>query len=328
MSANLPPEYYVAEKVFRAAKTTEEKIRAIEEMIRVTPHHKGTDRVLGKLRQRIKKLKEQAEKKAGPVRRGFLYGVKKEGAAQVMLAGLPNSGKSALLDALTNAQSEVAPWPFTTRMPQPGMMTFENIQVQMVDLPPLGDEASASWLPNVLFGADGYCLVVDVTDEPALAVEMIREELARRKIALRPRGDVTPPEEGWRKKYTLVVGTKVDEPGGAEGYRTLEAACGETFITAACSILEPETLEGVRRAFFDALAIMRVYTKAPGKTPDLESPFILEVGATVLDAAAAVHKDFANQLKAARLWGSGKFDGQQVQRDYVLHDGDILELRL
>ena len=328
MSANLPPEYYVAEKVFRAAKTTEEKIRAIEEMIRATPHHKGTDRVLGKLRQRIKKLKEQAEKKAGPVRRGFLYGVKKEGAAQVMLTGLPNSGKSALLDALTNAQSEVAPWPFTTRMPQPGMMTFENIQVQMVDLPPLGDEASVSWLSNVLFGADGYCLVVDVTDEPALAVEMIREELARWKIALRPRGDVTPPEEGWRKKHALVVGTKVDEPGGAEGYRTLEAACGETFITAASSILEPETLQGVRRAFFDALAIMRVYTKAPGKKPDMESPFILEVGATVLDAAAAVHKDFANQLKAARLWGSGKFDGQQVQRDYVLHDGDIIELRL
>ncbi|MDA2916835.1 TGS domain-containing protein [Nitrospinae bacterium AH_259_B05_G02_I21] len=328
MSANLPPEYYEAEKIFRAAKTTEDKIRAIEEMIRVTPRHKGTDKILGKLRQRIKKLKEQAEKKAGPVRRGFLYGVKKEGAAQVMLVGLPNSGKSALLDTLTNAQAQVAPWPFTTRMPQPGMMTFENIQVQMVDLPPLGDEASASWLPNVLFGPDGYCIAVDTTDEPTLAADMIREELARWKIALRPRGDLTPPEEGWRKKHTLVVGTKVDEPGGAEGFRALEAACGDTYHTVPCSIGDAALLEGFRQALFEALAIMRIYTKSPGKKPDMESPFILEVGSTVLDAAAAVHKDFAESLKAARLWGSGKFDGQQVQRDYVLHDGDILELRL
>jgi ribosome-interacting GTPase 1 len=157
---------------------------------------------------------------------------------------------------------------------------------------------------------------------------MIREELARWKIALRPRGDFTLPEEGWRKKHTLVVGTKVDEPGGAEGYRALEAACEDTYHTVPCSIGDAALLEGFRRALFEALAIMRIYTKSPGKKPDMESPFILEVGSTVLDAAAAVHKDFAESLKAARLWGSGKFDGQQVQRDYVLHDGDILELRL
>ncbi|MFQ6672715.1 MAG: GTPase, partial [Candidatus Tectimicrobiota bacterium] len=302
MPANLPPAYYEAEKVFRAAKTTEEKIRALETMIQVTPHHKGTDKVLGKLRQRIKKLKEQAEKKAGAARRGFLYGVKKEGAAQVMLVGLPNSGKSALLDALTNADCQVAPWPFTTRAPQPGMMTFENIQIQMVDLPPLGDEASASWLPNVLFGADGYCVVVDASDEPALAVEVIRDELARWKIGLRPRADFAPPEEGWRKKHALLVATKVDEPGGTEGYGALGAAWGEIYHTVPCAIRDPALLEGFRRALFEALAIMRVYTKAPGKKPDPESPFILEVGATVLDAAAAVHKDFADRLKAARVW--------------------------
>ena len=328
MPANLPPEYYEAEKVFRAAKTSEEKIRALEEMVRVTPHHKGTDKLLGKLRQRIKKLKDQAEKKGGTARRGFLYGVDKEGAAQVMLVGLPNSGKSALLDSMTNAEPQVAPWPFTTRMPQPGMMSFENIQIQLVDLPPLGDEASASWLSNVLFGSDGYCLVVDATDEPVLAVEMIHEELARWKIATRQRGDFLPPEEGRRKKHTLVVGAKVDEPGGLEGFRELEAALGSEYHMVAYSVLEPERHDEFRRALFETLAIMRIYTRAPGKKPDLKSPFILDVGSTVLEAAAAVHKDFAHGLKAARLWGSGKFEGQQVQRDYVLHDGDVIELRL
>lgn len=328
MSANLPPEYYEAEKVFRAAKTSEEKIRALEEMIRVTPHHKGTDKILGKLRQRIKKLKEQLEKKSGTARRGFLYGVKKEGAAQVMLVGLPNSGKSALLDALTNAEPQVAPWPFTTRAPQPGMMFFENIQIQLVDLPPLGDEASVSWLPNVLFGAEGYCLVVDSTDEPVLAVQMIKEELARWKISTRPRSDFTPAEEGWRKKHALVVGTKVDMPEGEEGFRALEASMGQTYHTVPFSIENPDSQDRFRRTLFEALAIMRVYTKAPGKKPDFKSPFILEVGSTILDAASAVHKDFASGLKAARVWGSGKFEGQQVQRDYVLHDGDVIELRL
>jgi ribosome-interacting GTPase 1 len=328
MSANLPPEYYQAEKVFRGAKTSEEKIRALEEMIRVTPHHKGTDKILGKLRQRIKKLKDQADKKSGTARRGFLYGVDKEGAAQVMLVGLPNSGKSALLDVLTNAAPQVAPWPFTTRAPQPGMMAYENVQIQLVDLPPLGDEASVSWLPNVLFGADGYCLVVDSTDEPALAAQMVTEDLARWKIALRHRLDFSPPEEGWRKKNCLVVATKVDEPGGDEGFREIKTSLGETYHTLAFSIKEQALMEGFRRSLFETLGIMRIYTKAPGKKPDLGSPFILEAGSTVLDAAAAVHKDFAEGLKVARVWGSGKFEGQQVQRDHVLHDGDIIELRL
>lgn len=328
MPANLPPEYYEAEKVLRAAKTNEEKVRALEEMVRVTPHHKGTDKLLGKLRQRIKKLKEQTEKKAGGTRRGFLYGVTREGAAQVMLVGLPNSGKSALLDSLTNAGPQVAPWPFTTRFPQPGMMTFENIQIQLVDLPPMGDEASVSWLPNVLFGSDGYCIVLDAADEPALAFQMVQEELARWKIALRARGDLSPPGEGWRKKHTLLAVTKVDAPGGGEGYSELESSLGNSYHIVPFSAHDKELQEGFRRALFETLAIMRIYTRAPGKKPDLGSPFILDVGSTILDAAAAVHKDFASGLKFARVWGSGKFEGQQVQRDYVLHDGDIIELRI
>jgi hypothetical protein len=328
MPANLPPEYFEAEERFRAAKSPAEKILALEEMIRVTPRHKGTEKLLGRLRQRIKKLKEQAERRPAAARKGFPYAVKKEGAAQVMLVGLANSGKSSLLDVLTNAEPQIAPWPFTTRRPQPGMMAFENIQIQLVDLPALGDEASASWLPNLLFGADGYCLVVDGTDEPALAVEMIREELSRWKIALRARGDRSPPEEGWRKKHALVAVTKVDEPAGGEGFHQVEETFGQTYPTVPFSTRDPALQEGFRRALFEALGIMRIYTKAPGKKPDLESPFILKEGSTVLDAAAAIHKDFAEGLKYARLWGSGRFQGQQVQRDYVLRDGDIIELRL
>ncbi len=73
---------------------------------------------------------------------------------------------------------------------------------------------------------------------------------------------------------------------------------------------------------------MRVYTKEPGKEPDMGTPFTLSLGSTVLDLARAVHKDFTTGLKYASVWGSSKFPGQRVQRDFVLMDKDVVELHM
>jgi len=85
-------------------------------------------------------------------------------------------------------------------------------------------------------------------------------------------------------------------------------------------------LDAVRAHLFRALDKIRVYTKEPGKKPDLAAPFVLAQGATILDLARTVHKEVAERLKFARIWGSAKFDGQQVEREHVLIDGDVVEL--
>ncbi|MGC9359323.1 MAG: TGS domain-containing protein [Anaerolineae bacterium] len=79
---------------------------------------------------------------------------------------------------------------------------------------------------------------------------------------------------------------------------------------------------------FERLGVIRVYSKAPGRPPDLDAPFTLEEGSTVADLAAKVHRDFYDQLKSARIWGKGVHDGQMVSRDHVLADGDIVELHV
>ena len=130
MPANLTPQYLEAELKFKQAKTTPDKIKALEVMMAVIPKHKGTERLRGQLKSRMAKLKEELQKRPTVGRAEQVYNIKREGAAQVVLLGLPNSGKSSLLSRITNASSEVADYPFTTQKPVPGMMKFENLQIQ------------------------------------------------------------------------------------------------------------------------------------------------------------------------------------------------------
>src|SRR5512139_3814525 len=126
MPANLTPQYLEAELKFKQAKTTSEKIHALEVMMAIIPKHKGTEKLRGQLKGRMAKLKEELQHRPTLGKSEFVYSVKREGAGQVVLLGLPNSGKSNLLTQLTHALSEVADYPFTTKKPIPGMMEFEN----------------------------------------------------------------------------------------------------------------------------------------------------------------------------------------------------------
>ncbi len=326
MPANLPPQYFDAEKNFRQAKNPAEKIAALEEMLAIMPKHKGTDHLRAELRARIAKLTQLAAKKSGTRRASMV--IEREGAAQIVVIGLPNAGKSQLVASITNASPAVAGYPFTTHSATPGMMEFENIKIQLIDTPPLVPQAIDFWLPPLLRRADTLLIMVDLVDAPLEQMETITAQLKKMRIILgEDRGGDDPEFTVWHQK-ALIIGNKLDLDGASQNYQALKAEYEKRFPVIAISAKQGTGLEELKAKIYQLLDIIRVYTKAPGKKPDFADPIILDRGSTVEDAAAEVHKDFRAKLKYARIWGSGKHDGLMAKRDHVLQDGDIIELHL
>lgn len=324
MPANLTPEYLAAEKSFKSAKTMEEKIGALEEMQATIPRHKGTEKMQAELKRRLSKLRTEQSRR--PVSRaGVLHRVEKEGAGQVALVGPPNSGKSLLVRRLTHAAPEVADYPFTTRVPLPGMMPFEDVQVQLVDLPPVHPEFHESWLYPIIREADRVLLVVDLGDPDLLEdLEVALAQLAQAKLQLGP-GQL-PEAPGWVAKQALLIGNKIDQSGALENLEIVKELYGSRFRILPVSAETGQGLDELRQWVFDLLEIVRIYTKAPGKKLERTAPYVLKRGSRLIDLALHVHHDFLSQLKYARVWGHGKFEGQMVTRDYVLEDKDVIEL--
>ena len=326
MPANLPPQYFEAEKRYRRARTPQEKVEALEDMLSIMPKHKGTDRLRAELRTKIAKFYDEAQKRPFIGRKGsLLYYIKKEGAGQAVLVGLPNVGKSQLVSAVTEASPEVADYPFTTQVPIQGMMKFENIQIQLVDVPAITAPQVDSWLPNVLKNADLLLIVVDLSQDPVTQVEAIIERLEKFRINLFDQAEVEPRTV---QKRALIIGNKRDLEGAEEGYQRLSSRYGEEFPLVCLSAKEGDGLEELGENIYRALDVIRVYTKAPGQPPDLTEPVVVKKGSTVEEVAESVHKDFRSKLKYAQVWGSGKFDGQQVKRQHVLQEGDIVEMHI
>ena len=322
MPANLPPDYHRAEERFRAARTVREKIQALEEMLRIMPKHKGTDHLQADLKARIAKLRRQPERKGARASHSYL--IPREGAGQVALVGLPNTGKSALVRALTHASPEVADYPFTTREPMPGMMPFEDIAIQLIDLPPLSREHVEPWVFDIVRHADLIWMVVD----PLGALEEIDEAgaiLEGRNIAVRPSatgGGASPR----LVKPGIVVMTGLDRPEVRAEMGALDDLFEHRWPMHAVSSISGEGLDPLKRATFEALGMVRVYTKQPGRPADRSTPFTLPRGATVGDLAERIHKDLMREMAFARVWGPSAFDGQAVQKDHVLAEGDVVEI--
>ena len=323
MPANLPPHYFEAEKKFRAAKDPAEKIAALEDMLAIMPKHKGTDHLRAELRSRIAKLTQLASKKTGAQRASMI--IEKEGAAQVAVIGLPNAGKSQLVASITNASPSVAEYPFTTYAASPGMMEFENIQIQLIDTPPLVPQAIEWWLPPMLRRADALLIMVDLSDAPRNQIAAVIEQLEKMRIAI---GVGKTEEDLLHQEKALMVGNKLDLEGAPENYAALQKRHGEQLPIIAVSARKKTGLEELKLKVYQVLDVIRVYTKVPGQKPDFNDPIILDRGNTLADAAAAVHKDFRAKLKYSRVWGSGKHNGIMVKRDHILQDGDVIELHL
>jgi len=328
MPANLTPQYLEAEVKFKQAKNASEKIKALEVMMAVIPKHKGTEKLRGQLKSRMAKLKEELQRKPTLGRAEQAYNIKREGAAQVILLGLPNSGKSSLFSKITHAFSEVADYPFTTQKPIPGMMKYENLQIQLVDTPPIQLDHIEPGLSNLIRNANALLLLVDLTGDPVFQMEIILEEMQQLRIKIVGKGDLPFLEEGWASIKALLLGNKCDFKKAMEGYRVFEAHFRSNFPILPISAKEEMNLEELKREVYQLLDIIRVYTKVPGEAPDLSEPVILKKGSTVEDVGLSVHKDFVAKLRYAKIWGSGKFDGQMVKRDYQVHEGDVIELHI
>jgi len=350
MPANLSPEYKKAEQAFRMAREPRERLDCLKEMLRTIPRHKGTEHLQADIKSRIRDLTvEIGGTHAGPAHRHPAHAVHHEGAAQICLLGPANSGKSTLHAMLTGSKAAVGAFPGTTREPLPGMLQYEDIAFQLIDLPPISRGRVEPWMAGMLQMADAAWLVVDLAD-PACAEHVVAvcDELAQRKVTLADnwpglsggQGRAASPGSAERPDRraedsldslqaelpTLLVANKSDLDPGTEEVKVLEELTGVRFPALAVSAKGGHALQRLAPFVFTALGIARVYTKPPGHPPDRTRPFIVRRGNTVSDVARLVHQDVARSLKYARLWGSGAFDGQQVGPDHVIADGDVVEL--
>ena len=340
MPANLPPEYYKLKHQFEAARTDDQQLPLLEEMLRVAPKHKGTEKVRADLRRRIATLRKGAGKKQA--KKGHSYHVPKQGAGQIVLIGAPNVGKSQIVASFTNAKPAVSPAPYTTHEPAVGMLNYENIQFQLIDTPPITTDFVQSWVLDIVRNADFVLLVVNLASDEVLdQVEIVTSKLIEAKIEIVGRNHPDPQgveetlddesDEFFNAQFTkqvLVVANQADDLGAADRLEILREFYGDDFPIYPLSAITGKGLDSLQKAVYEQLEIVRVYTKAPGKPVDPEDPIVLRIGGTVIDAAMLLHKDFAESFKFARIWGPNWHDGQTVSRDDFVHDGDVLEFHV
>jgi ribosome-interacting GTPase 1 len=335
MPANLTPDYKAAESRYKKSRDPEERLDALREMLKLMPKHKGTDHLQADIKSRIKELTEELTgPRKGAARTGPPTVIRPEGAAQVALIGPPNSGKSALHDRLTGSHSASQPYPFATQYPQPGMFAVEDVMIQLVDLPSISASHPIPWMANALQPADAALLVVDLSVagvvESVAAVHDLRES---RRVHLSAdwsagsNGLHHPDDPFAIVLPTLVLAAKADLiPNIGEELEVFLELEGYHYPAMAVSALTGDGLDALGAWLFRNLGIIRVYTKEPGQAADLSAPFTVRTGATVIEVAELVHRDFVRSFKYARLWGRSGFDGQQVGRDHLVDDGDVIEL--
>jgi small GTP-binding protein len=331
MAVNLPPQYHDADARYKKATTAADKLVALREMWVILPKHKASEKVQMLLKTKISELTDQIEQeKSGPKKAApGTFKIPRQGAGTVVLLGPPNAGKSMLLSRLTKAKPEVAAYPFTTREPIPGMMDFENVRVQLVDLPPITADHYDTFVTDITRGADAAVLFLDLAndDGPAETQAVLdRLKLARRELLKELPAEDDPATYSLR---TIVAATKSDDEAADIRLEMAKEWLRERFPLVVASAETGAGLDDLRKAIFDSLRVMRVQTKQPGKPVDPTGPpFTCPVGSTVAEFAGCVHSDFEEKVKSARVWGTGVTDGQTVGRDHVLHENDVVELHV
>ena len=325
MPANLTPAYRDADERFRNAATNEEKIAALEEMLATVPKHKGTEGLQADLKRKLSKLKEAA---AQPKKGGGhvdVFHVPRSGAGQVVLLGMPNTGKSTILATLTKAKVIVADFPFATQVPVPGMVKFEDVQIQLVDMPPVTADYSAPGQVGTYRNSDLIGVVIDLSQDVEEQILVLLDYLESKKLLLDQNTPAVDGQGNALAKKGVCLCTKADlAPDGA--FELVKASCDKM---AGFLMLSTQTGEGydtLGQMLFRQLNILRVYAKPPGKPADMNDPFTLPVGSTVQDMARSIHRELAQKLKSARIWGTGVYDGQSVHLTHTLHDKDVVEL--
>ena len=326
MPANLTAQYKKAEERYKAAGTDEDKLTALEEMLREIPKHKGTEHLQGDLKKRRSKLKAAIEGgvKKGGIKHVDVFHVPKSGAGQVALVGMPNCGKSAILAVLTHAHVHVAGYPFSTDKPVPGMALFEDVSIQLVDVPPITADFAPAGLVNTYRAADMLAIVIDLAGAVLEQMEVCTACLDSHKLIL-DEGQEDPAIRHLGRK-TFVIATKADiAPEGT--LETLKELTDRPFEYIEISSETKAGLDVLMKRLFEMLDVVRVYAKKPHAEPDMKEPFTLKRGSDVHDLAYHIHRELAKKLKTARAWNSPNIhDGQNVPREHILSDKEIIEL--
>lgn len=307
MPINADYEFAQAQKKVDEAKTIDEKIRALEYLLSVAPSHKGAENLRSQIKQNIAKLKAKEEKDKAKKKGSGAFSIKKEGAAQVVLVGMTNSGKSYILNKMTGSKIEVASYPFTTKNPEQGAMDYEGVKIQLVELPAIFDGFYDSEKGPSLFAIMRECdLIVVILDgfgDAVVQLKLIEAELRKGGIYL----DGVQKPGVYAKKGLVCVNKKFSY------VNTIHKIC---------------SLEDLKQNIWDKLDLVYVQTKMPGKKPDWP-PVCLKKGSTVKELAEKVHKDFLEKFKYARIWGpSVKHNGTTVGLEHVLDSKDIVEMHL
>jgi ribosome-interacting GTPase 1 len=323
--ANLTPDYLKAERWFREATTDEEKILALEEMMRVIPKHKGTDHIRADLRKKMSALKESAEKKKKASHGLDIFHIPKTGAGQVVLLGLPNSGKSSIVSAVTHAKVHVADFPFTTSIPAPGIAQFEDIKIEIVDMPPITADYAPSGIVNTLRNCDLIGVVIDLSGNIEEQIKVCFDFLESRRLLLNTNNPTQDQSVNILGRKCFVIATKKDLVA-AEQIDNLKKKLTRLIDVVAISAKDKASLDKMLADIFRLLDIVRIYAKKPGHEPDMTEPFVLPKGSTIMDLTQSIHRELAEKLKTARCWGSGVHNGQNVHRTHILCDKDIIEL--
>lgn len=328
MAANLTPQYLKAEEEYRRAATLEDELKWLEVMLREIPKHKSSEKLQSELKQKISRAKRDLEVERKTGKRGHGVRIPRQGAGTAVVLGGPNAGKSCLVARLTRATPEVAPYPFTTRAPQPGMMPWEDVAVQLIDTPPVTADYLEPYMQGLVRAADTALLLVDMgRDEGLDEYQELLERLAQTKTRLARASSLDENDLGVSYTQTLLVPNKMDQPGAEERLALLDELYPHDFPEYPVSAEHGSGLESLREAIYRSLDVVRVYTKLPThKEADRDRPFTVRRGGTVLDVAQQVHKDFVENLRFARVWGSQVHDGTVVKGDHVLCDGDVVEL--
>jgi ribosome-interacting GTPase 1 len=329
MPANLTQQYLKAEAEYRRASTPEEELECLQVMLRELPKHKGTDKLQAELKQKISKARKELQQGKAKGKRGGIR-IPRQGAGRAVLIGGPNAGKSQLLRSLTRATPEVAAYPFTTHEPIPGMMPWQDVMVQLIDTPPITADVFDPVTQGLIRGAELALLVVDLgSDDGIEQLQEVIDHLGRTKTRVARESYLDEDDVGLSYTRTFLVANKIDDPEAADRLELLHEFCPLDLPEYRVSAEHGTGLEGLRDAIYEAMDVVRVYTKLPNhKEPDYDRPFTIHRGGTLLEIAEQIHKDMAENLKHARVWGSHVHDGTAVKGDYVLHDKDVVELHV
>ncbi|MDO5582249.1 MAG: 50S ribosome-binding GTPase [Planctomycetia bacterium] len=332
MAANLTPQYLKAEENYRRSQTPEEELKWLQIMFAEIPKHKASEKMQMMLKTKMSDVRKEMEQSRLGGKKGGTksFKIPRQGAGTAVIIGGPNAGKSQLLAAFTKAKPEVAPYPFTTNAPLPGMMPWNDVFVQLIDTPPITSEFLEPYILGYIRSADLVLLMVDLAGEDGIQQCIdILERLQSSKTRLGKESGLDEEDVGLSYTKTFVVLNKIDDPDAKVQRDLFHEFCPLDFREFSISASDLTGMEDLRNAIYESMNAVRVYTKQPTqKEADRDQPFTVRTGDTVLDLAEMIHKEYVANFKFARVWGSAVHDGTTVKGDYVINEGDIVEIHV